>query len=182
MDRESAIITPGNKPFIATRFLPKTGQTTIYGNFDDGKYRKGWDIGDRFVPKTIGGDAVVFDRATGLMWPQDGSKAGANHGGRLNWANALIYCNGLNFAGFTDWRLPNIKELQSILNYGATDPCVYGAWSNFNYVDHTNCWSSTTVFVNTTRAWVIHFDAGDKWKTDKTATHFLLAVRKGNPG
>jgi len=181
MDNESAVITPENKPFIATRFLPKTGQTISYAANDDGALEKGWAIGARFVTKAISGDDIVFDRATGLMWARNGLAAGGNNGNVITWIDALVYCSALNFAGFTDWRLPNIKELQSIINYGATGPSIYGAWSNFNYVGYNN-WSSTTALVITTKAWTISFNDGFKWKTDKTTVHFLLAVRKGNPG
>jgi hypothetical protein len=57
------------------------------------------------------GDGTVSDQATGLMWQQaDGGK------GR-DWEDALAYAEGLRLAGYTDWRLPNAKELQSIVDY-----------------------------------------------------------------
>ena len=57
------------------------------------------------------GNGVVSDHATGLMWQQSDSGAG------LTWESALAYAEGLSLAGYRDWRLPNAKELQSIVDY-----------------------------------------------------------------
>ena len=57
------------------------------------------------------GDGTVTDRATGLMWMQ------ADSGEGMNWEGALGYCESLDHAGYDDWRLPNAKELQSIVDY-----------------------------------------------------------------
>ncbi|RKY11459.1 MAG: hypothetical protein DRP65_04150 [Planctomycetota bacterium] len=178
MDSESAIITPENKPFVLTRFLPKTGQTIIYAPNDDGDYQKGWAIGGRFVVKTISGDDVVFDRSTGLLWPKDGSKAGCNNGNMLTWANAIIYCEGLSFAGYSDWRLPNIYELQSIVEHNGVAPFLYSAWVN---MVSSIYWSSTTYMANTTAAWCTNFIAGLKNAKTKTENWYLIAVRGGSP-
>ena len=56
-------------------------------------------------------DGTVADLATGLMWQQADSGAG------MNWQAALAYAEGLQLAGWQDWRLPNAKELQSIVDY-----------------------------------------------------------------
>ncbi len=57
------------------------------------------------------GDGTVTDRATGLTWQQGDS------GRDLDWAGALAYAESLELAGYDDWRLPNAKELQSIVDY-----------------------------------------------------------------
>lgn len=57
------------------------------------------------------GDGTITDNATSLMWQQDDSGEG------MNWENALSYAENQVFAGYSDWRLPNAKELQSILDY-----------------------------------------------------------------
>jgi hypothetical protein len=71
------------------------------------------------------GDGTVRDRATGLVWLQADSGAFRDHlghtkmgDGRLDWAEALAFCIGLDFAGRRDWRLPNAKELHSMVDYG----------------------------------------------------------------
>ncbi len=66
------------------------------------------------------GDGTVTDRATGLMWMQGDSgtlKAGKQSDGKMDWADALQWAEGLSYAGYDDWRLPNAKELQSIVDY-----------------------------------------------------------------
>jgi hypothetical protein len=64
------------------------------------------------------GDGTVTDRATGLVWQQ------VDDGRRRNWADALAYCEGLTLSGHDDWRLPNVKELQSIVDYSRHDPAL----------------------------------------------------------
>ena len=66
------------------------------------------------------GNGTVTDEATGLMWMKVDSgalKAGKNRDGKLNWQEALAWAENLEYAGHTDWRLPNVKELQSIVDY-----------------------------------------------------------------
>jgi hypothetical protein len=104
------------------------------------------------------GDNTITDRATGLMWMKLDSghlKAGKSKDGRLNWEQALSWVENLEFAGYSDWRLPNIKELQSIVDYtrspdttrsAAIDPIlsvtpIRDALGEVNYPFY---WSSTT--------------------------------------
>lgn len=97
--------------------LPKTGQIISYQNFDDGHYQYGLE--HDYELRNVGGDLVVIDNATGLMWAADGNAAGCNNGNLITFLGALNYCNGLTFAGFSDWYLPNIKELLSIIEFDA---------------------------------------------------------------
>lgn len=57
------------------------------------------------------GDGTITDNATGLMWQQ------ADNGSRYDWKSALSYAESLSLAGHSDWRMPNAKELQSIVDY-----------------------------------------------------------------
>jgi len=57
------------------------------------------------------GDNTITDNATGLMWAKADSKKG------LDWKNALTYAENSELAGYSDWRLPNVKELQGIVDY-----------------------------------------------------------------
>ncbi|HUT36582.1 MAG TPA: DUF1566 domain-containing protein [Planctomycetota bacterium] len=57
------------------------------------------------------GDGTITDRATGLVWQK------ADSGKGMNWQDALAYAEGLNLGGHSDWRLPSVKELQSIVDY-----------------------------------------------------------------
>lgn len=90
-------------------------------------------------------DGTVTDEATGLMWQQ------ADDGSRRNWQDALSYAENSTFAGYSDWRLPNIKELQSIVEYGgqvgdwpAIDTRFFTLSSKNTVADPMWVWSSTT--------------------------------------
>ena len=63
---------------------------------------------NKFMDK---GDGTIADEATGLMWTK------ADSGKTMNWRKALAWCEKLKLAGHDDWRLPNAKELQSIVDY-----------------------------------------------------------------
>ena len=54
---------------------------------------------------------LVTDHATGLMWMQN------DNGEGIRWQGALSYAESFEYAGHTDWRLPNAKELQRIIDY-----------------------------------------------------------------
>lgn len=65
-------------------------------------------------------DGTVTDRAAGLMWMQADSgtlNAGPFGDGHMNWPQALEWAGRLRYAGYGDWRLPNAKELQSLVDY-----------------------------------------------------------------
>lgn len=60
---------------------------------------------------TLNNDSTITDNATGLMWMQNDSESG------MTWQEALEYAENLEYGGYTDWRLPDAKELQSIVDY-----------------------------------------------------------------
>lgn len=91
------------------------------------------------------GDGTITDRATGLMWAE------ADSGRTMNWEQALAYAENLAYAGYDDWRLPNAKELQSIVDYarapGATDLNAKGPAIDpiFDLTETESwCWTGTT--------------------------------------
>ena len=117
----------------STLYVSTADGTLLFGvNFADGRI-KGYGLaapggGDKtfFVlcvrgNSTYGinafvdnGDQTITDRATGLMWTKADSGVG------MNWSNALAYAqarNGAHFLGYTNWHLPDVKELQSIVDY-----------------------------------------------------------------
>ncbi|MCA8958858.1 MAG: DUF1566 domain-containing protein [Planctomycetes bacterium] len=104
------------------------------------------------------GDGTITDHATGLIWAQVDSghlKAGKQEDGRLDWEEALRWAEDLEYAGHSDWRLPNAKELQSIVDYTrspdatnspAIDPLFQSTpiESGSGQTDYGHYWSSTT--------------------------------------
>jgi hypothetical protein len=85
------------------------------------------------------GDGTISDRATGLMWSKMDSGKG------MNWQQSLAWAAGLNLAGHSDWRLPNAKELQSIVDYTRIPACppVFQT-SRLSDGEYPFYWSSTT--------------------------------------
>lgn len=77
-----------------------------------GKYVRAVRGGDYGANEFVNnGNGTITDGATGLMWAQDDNERG------LDWTDALTYAENAGLAGYTDWRLPNVKELQSIVDY-----------------------------------------------------------------
>ncbi len=98
------------------------------------------------------GDGTVTDTSTGLMWQQQACSS------TQTWEQALAYCEGLNLGGHTDWRLPTIKELRSLVDYSRYNPAI-----NTTYFPNAAAswyWSSTTGAHGTYFAWVVGFGLG----------------------
>lgn len=106
-----------------------TVDPTLFGvNFADGRI-KGYGLTLHGRPKTFfvmyvrgdtgygvndftyNGDGTVTDSSSGLMWAQ------ADNGEAISWEDALAYAAGAELAGYDDWRLPNVKELQAMVDY-----------------------------------------------------------------
>jgi hypothetical protein len=160
--------------------VEKTGQTTSYATGDDGDLEKGIDWPNpRF---TDNGDGTVTDNLTGLIWLQDA--------GCINietWLDALTESNGLanGSCGLTDgsvsgdWRLPHIKELQSLCDYGRVSPA-FPSEHPFKNIIHGAYWSSTTRADDPEKAWNLSFYTGWVNTQDKTSSQRVWPVRGGN--
>ena len=109
------------------------GQTTVFGyNFADGRI-KGYEITKDFYVYFVrgntkygqnqfihNGNGTITDESTGLMWMTYDSgyyKSGDIHDGTMDWKDALEWAEDFEFAGYDDWKLPDVKELQSLLDY-----------------------------------------------------------------
>lgn len=182
--------TPDHGRNIITRGLPKTGQITQYRAGDDGQYEAGWWKGrlnannrQRWIAKTIAGDDIVVDRATGLMWAADGNLLGCYFGLAINWNGAIDFCEGMGpFAGFSDWRLPNVKELNSIIEYDAALNAAFLSLIQeppFANTKHNFYWVSTTDADDITQAYIQNFHDGLIDVDAKDQGHYIRAVRKG---
>jgi len=154
--------------------LPKTGQIISYNAGDDGVYEAGYPkSGTRFIDN---GDETVSDMATGLMWLKDpDGDAGVV---RASWAAWLTAVERLDFAGHSDWRAPNIRELQSLIDYTKFNTCFPSVFifQPFWY------WSSTTSISSTTKAWYIDAISGNISTSDKLSAvpwRYGTAVRGG---
>jgi hypothetical protein len=102
--------------------VAKTGQTTSSitnaPEGSDAKLQKGkaWPK-KRFV--IDGSGECISDRLTGLMWLRN--NRGLTGDQEFNWDGALKFTSAGNWCGYNDWRIPNINELRSLINYGAVN-------------------------------------------------------------
>ena len=167
--------------------MPKTGNTTCTFNGEDGCNKKGvaWP-NPRF---TDNGYGTVTDNLTGLMWAKK-----ANLGGQKTWTEAINACedlelgkNGCNI--YTDWRLPNRFELESLLDMKFWEPALSnsagtGQWKlgdPFTSLQTSGYyWSSTTVPINTVTAWAVHMYYGAVYLYGKHNGYYVWPVRGGN--
>jgi hypothetical protein len=133
--------------------LPKTGQTTSYATGDDGYYKIGiTSPNPRF---TLIGELCVYDNLTELMWTKN-----ANLFGQETWAIALWNCNDLDYAGYTDWRLPNRLELLSLVdreNHSPSLPTGHPFANVQNNSYHTSTLVPGTTYPN---QFVVYFTNG----------------------
>ena len=132
---------------------------------EDGELQSGVDWPTpRFTDNT---DGTVTDNLTGLMWLQD---AGCPTTAPMLWQPALDWVDSLNTTSiactnyipmtYTDWRLPNILELISLVDFGQSSPALPLGHPFLN-VTNGFYYSSTTSVVDPTAAWAINLDAGD---------------------
>jgi hypothetical protein len=177
--------------------VKKTGQTTCYdgagstiscaGTGQDGAVQAG-----ATASYTDNGDGTITDHVTGLMWEKlsddtsihdkDNTYSGVS--GSVAKAASL---NGMAFAGHSDWRLPNRRELMSIVDYGHMNPAVLPVFNtgcsagcsvlscsctkNFVYT------SSSSYLEYTPANWKINFQDGDVFAGNRTDTYNVRAVR-----
>lgn len=179
----------GTNPLIV---LPATGQHISYAAGDDASAAKGvtWSAAARFTDNQ---DGTVTDGLTGLIWLKDGGCLGS-----ALWLEGLAAANQLasGACGLADgstagqWRMPNINELESLIDVSATGPAL-PAHNPFVNVSEGVYWSSTSYYggiEGSADAWTIRLsdgrymnDSGSNVKA--TATNAVWAVKgTGNDG
>jgi len=191
----------GSRPYAP---VPRTGQTGCWGagggsascsgSGQDGEYQMGVDWPTpRFITDTTG---VVTDTLTGLIWLQDANcianeypgfdNDGPSGDGRVTWQHALDFTAGITVtgpysncaAGFSDWRLPNVRELQSLIDYGEGNPALPDGYP-FTGVQSDCYWSSSTSAIGTSNAWPVDLNAGYVLSYSKTTLYYVWPVRGG---
>jgi hypothetical protein len=132
---------------------------------------------------TVNGNGTVTHATTGLTWAQctDGLSGSACTIGSANlyqqWAGALTAARDSNFAGFTDWRLPSKRELESIIDRTCYSPTANDTvFPNFA-VDH---WTSTTDALSPSQAWAVSFYDGTTTSASKGFFYAVRLVRGGD--
>jgi hypothetical protein len=196
--------------------VPDTGQTTSYTDtfgedsdylINPPSYTK-LDADGNDLPDTATSWTMVRDNVTGLIWEvktDDGSvhdkdntytwydsnpdTNGGDAGTPGNGTDTEDFINALNssnYGGHSDWRLPTMEELLSIIDYGIYNPAINGSY--FPNRMSSRYWSSTTLVDSSNRARYVNFIYGygsaygiDNY-SDKSYSHYIRAVRGGQTG
>jgi hypothetical protein len=185
----------GSPPAPCGQF-PATGQATAYQADKNDGIAGAVDVPDdgtvqagATLSYTDNGDGTITDNNTGLMWEKKSDDSGLHDKDNLyrwsgdgsqetiwDWLEDINAEGGTGFAGHNDWRIPNAKELQSIVDYGRFNPSIdpiFGPTMAPVY------WSSTSYAVNLSFAWTVYFSGGFVNALDKSSTHYVRAVRGG---
>jgi hypothetical protein len=144
---------------------------------------------------TDNGDGTITDGVTGLTWEKLGDDGSIHHRfGAYTIADAvgvkIAYLNaGDGFAGHTDWRLPNRRELESLIDSGNVDPAIRSAFHDgcapSCSADACSCtlpepyWTSTAYQADPSQSWVVDFYQGEIVELAGTSTARVRAVRGG---
>ncbi len=120
---------------------------------------------------TDNGNGTIRDNYTGLTWQKIQSSV------TMSWEEALEYASSLSLAGKSDWRVPNVKELQSLNDEKLCKPSINNDY--FINALSGSFWSSTTMINTTTVAWDMNVDYGIVSYNDKTVKENVLLVRGG---
>jgi Protein of unknown function (DUF1566) len=187
----------------------QTGQTDSYGLGSDGDLQKGLSpmFSDQF-------NGVIKDQRTGLFWEKksdDGSihdrdnfftwGQNVNPFSLMNGTMVTMFLATLNtqpcFGGFCDWRIPNRKELETLIDLGAGVPSTFPAfnsgctpgcsayrvlpllWNGCSCTVNASYWSSSTFQIDPSSAWQVYFTNGMSVFGDKTNSALVRAVRGG---
>ena len=176
----------------APALVPQTGQTATYATGDDGAIRAGVALpSPRFTDNS---DGTITDNLTKLIWLKNANCPQLAR----NWPTALADVASLNTdetmngndcgdtsnggTHQTDWHLPNIRELFSLVHFAFSEPCLSNTAGTSKWVEgdpftgflpadpHPSTrWSSTSNSFNPTLAWVVDFD-GDSLVFDVIKT------------
>ncbi len=188
--------------------FPDTGQKICYGvstgavispcpSPEDGFAQDGTYMSSATQPKytvynLVGISSVTVDNRTGLMWITNPDTDADMGGESYSWAGALAACEDLSYAGYSDWRLPNVRELVSIVNYQKYNPArdidafptqipgqIYGGYWRFYWTSTSltsYCEGETCVYYD---ARVVDFSDGSVSSNGKTQPAAVRCVRGG---
>jgi len=119
------------------------------------------------------GNGTINHGSTNLMWQQEDDYVARS------WEDSLVYCDGLSLGGYSDWRLPNIKELQTIIDYNLSYPATDDTY--FFVSENSLFYWSSTAFANGDYSWAVHFGGGEVFNLSKSEDYYVRCVRGGPP-
>jgi len=113
---------------------------------------------------------IVTDNITGLQWQDD------TIGTPLNWQMAIDHCEASNLDGFSDWRLPNLNELSSLIDYSSSNPAMDPTFQN---ITSNVYWSSTSNASYQDNAFGFSSTQGGHVVDSKSNSYYVRCVREG---
>jgi PKD repeat protein len=113
------------------------------------------------------GNGTVTDTGTGLIWQK------SDDGIKRIWKDALASCEQLSLAGCMDWRLPNVRELETLVAVGRSKPAIDSIFSRRS--DYY--WTGTTQTFSPDLAWTVDFQYGGVNWAGKSETFYVRCVR-----
>jgi len=182
-----------SNPAIGTTYFPGTNSSYYWSSSPSARYDSyAWRVGfssgyvgyhheayDKYARCVRGesasqsftdnGDDTIMDNVTGLMWQQEDDDV------TRDWEDALAYCEELDLAGYADWRLPDIKELRSIVDNTTYNPAIDTTY--FPGTNSSDYWSSSTGAYYTYHAWRVDFSNGYVNSSDKAGNEYARCVR-----
>ncbi len=130
---------------------------STFGSLKDGRYYRS-------------SKGVVYDKKAKLLWQDnDGVKYI-----KKSWSDAKRYCSSLSLAGFSHWRLPSQRELESIVDFSGYNPAIKRIFKN---VKSDWYWSSTSNASGSSDAWDVDFKCGYSSAYGKSNSYFVRCVR-----
>ena len=127
------------------------------------------DLIPGFIVNVVNGDSTVTDLQTKLMWTKN-----ADHG-LMTWQDAKDYCDNLDFAGHSNWRMPHMWELYTLLDKRQSDPAL-PAGHPFTGVQSIY-WSGTVTAASSDQVWILYPSDGHVSFGNKGGTLYVWPVR-----
>jgi len=113
----------------------------------------------------------VIDKSTNIMWQDD--KEVTQYLENITFAK--LYCEELVLNGYIDWKLPSIKQLQSILDVTQKAPTIN---QEFKYSSKNNYWSNTSFVTDEQNYWSVDFKTGITSNAEETNTYNVRCIRE----
>ena len=165
-------LTPNQTYYFAVKSIGENSTVSKISNLARAKALPGFQDN---------GDGTITDLAFGLSWVKDGASTPSYNGATSTQNQAIAFVNNLNFAGYDDWRLPNFKELASMLNYGQEDATLNQGFVN---IRPNRYWTSTKIRVSALpryKAFYLDFANGEAlpvwYNGEESPGYYLLPVR-----
>lgn len=124
-------------------------------------------MSDEVTENNSANASTWIDPLTDLEWQFESP-------GRMSWHDAQVYARKLFLAGKDDWRLPTVRELESLLDRSQYRPVIR---EGVPFQDTLSYWSSTTFGTNKHNAWIVMFDGAYVLSYYKTNEYYIRCVR-----